>query len=174
MSSERLTFGSLFSGIGGIDLGLERQGFSCKWAVEWADFPRSVFEKRFRGVPLYRDASEVDYASLEPVDLIAGGFPCQPVSTAGRRLAQSDDRWLWPQFERAVRELRPRFVLVENVPGLLVRGMGDVLGGLSCLGYDAEWHRISAAEVGAPHLRQRVWIIGIRREVADPDGDQPA
>jgi DNA (cytosine-5)-methyltransferase 1 len=90
---------------------------------------------------------------------VAGGFPCQPVSVAGKRLAQADHRWLWPEFARAIRALRPRYVLVENVPGLLVRGFGDVLRDLAACGYDAEWDCVSAADVGAPHLRRRVFII---------------
>lgn len=162
-----LTFGSLFSGIGGIDLGLEREGFECRWMVELADFPRAVLDKRFPGVVKYADAMALDYRLLEPVDLLVGGFPCQPVSIAGKGLAQADPRWLWPTFERAVRELRPRLVLVENVPGLLSRGMGDVLGGLAGLGYDAEWDRISASDAGAPHLRNRVFILA---HMADADG----
>jgi DNA (cytosine-5)-methyltransferase 1 len=95
----------------------------------------------------------------ERVDLICGGFPCQPVSVAGKRLAQADERWLWPEFARVIRVLRPRFALVENVPGLLTRGMGDVLSDLAALGYDAEWRCISAADVGAPHQRDRIWIV---------------
>src|SRR5262249_52067973 len=82
-----------------------------------------------------------------------------PVSVAGKRLAQADERWLWPEFARVVRALRPRLVLVENVPGLLQRGVGDVLGDLAASGYDAEWDCIPASAVGAPHRRDRVWIV---------------
>lgn len=91
--------------------------------------------------------------------ILTAGFPCQPVSSAGKRLAQRDERWLWPEVARIVRDLRPPLVLLENVSGLLVRGMGDVLGGLATCGYDAEWQVLSAAAVGAPHLRRRVWIL---------------
>jgi DNA (cytosine-5)-methyltransferase 1 len=102
-------------------------------------------------------------------EILTAGFPCQPVSMAGKGLAQDDPRWLWPEVERFVRVLRPRVVLLENVPGLLVRGMGDVLGGLAACGYDAGWRVLAAADVGAPHLRQRVWIVaypqGIRGQV---------
>jgi DNA (cytosine-5)-methyltransferase 1 len=216
------TFGSLFAGIGGIDLGLERAGWTGRWQVEWDDYCTRVLAKHWPDVPRYGDIRDVHGAAfcplladadirsdggigsvtgdggevptqeplglvrggdasgdrgcpgcLEPVDLIAGGFPCQPVSFAGRRAIQDDDRWLWPEFARCIRELRPRYVLVENVPGLLVGGgMDEVLGGLADLGYDAEWESIPAAAVGAPHLRYRVWIIAYRQgDASRPDAD---
>src|SRR5437868_15209237 len=106
------------------------------------------------------DVRDLTGTELQPVDLIAGGFPCQPVSLAGRRRGSADERWLWPEFARLIRVLRPRYVLVENVPGLLVGGgMAEVLGDLAALGFDAEWDCISAAHVGAPHLRYRVFIV---------------
>jgi len=110
-------------------------------------------------VPKYGDIRQVRGDELEPVDLIAAGFPCQPISVAGKRLGQADERWLWPECARIIRVVRPRWVLLENVPGLLVRGMGDVLGDLAALGYDAEWQCIPSAAVGAPHLRYRVFIV---------------
>jgi DNA (cytosine-5)-methyltransferase 1 len=93
------------------------------------------------------------------VDVLAGGFPCQPVSHAGRRLAQDDERWLWPEVARLVRLLRPRAVLLENVPGLLTAGFGDVISDLAACGYDAEWDCIPAAAVGAPHRRDRIFVV---------------
>ena len=160
MSDERPTFGSLFAGIGGIDLGLERAGWRGRWQVEYEPFCQRVLAKHWPDVQRYGDIHDVDWSSVEPVDLVAGGFPCQPFSVAGQRRGMDDNRWLWPEFERCVRALRPRYVLVENVPGLLVgRGMDAVLGGLADLGYDAEWESIPAAAVGAPHLRYRVWIV---------------
>ena len=95
----------------------------------------------------------------DAVDIVCGGFPCQPVSLAGQRKAQEDERWLWPEFARVLGILRPRYVVIENVPGLRSRGMGDVLRDLSQIGYDAEWTSLSAADVGAPHKRERVWIV---------------
>lgn len=154
-----MTVGSLFSGIGGIDLGLERAGMEIRWQVEIDPFARRVLEKHWPHVTRYGDIQELTGDELEPVDLICGGFPCQPVSLAGRRRGEDDTRWLWPEFARIVRHLRPRYVLVENVPGLLVRGMGRVLGDLAELGYDAEWASIPAAAFGAPHLRYRVFIV---------------
>ncbi|KKN09184.1 hypothetical protein LCGC14_1049120 [marine sediment metagenome] len=162
--------GSLFSGIGGLDLGLERAGWEVKWQVEIDEWCRRVLTKHWPDVPKYGDVRELSGADLEPVDLIAGGFPCQPVSLAGRRKAQADSRWLWPEFLRIVSEVRPRLVLVENVPGLLHRGMAEVLGGLSSCGYDAEWGCLSAADVGAPHLRQRVFVVAHAQGLTGQDG----
>jgi DNA (cytosine-5)-methyltransferase 1 len=157
------TFGSLFSGIGGLDLGLERAGWTCRWQVENDPFCQRVLARHWPDVARYGDIVALDPERLAPVDLVCGGFPCQPVSVAGKRLAQADARWLWPEFSRVVRALRPRLVLLENVPGLLHaddgRAMGQVLGDLAASGYDAEWDCVGAADVGAPHQRARVWII---------------
>ena len=151
--------GSLFSGVGGFDLGLERAGMEVVWQVEWDAYCQKVLAKHWPNVPCYEDVHDVGAHNLAEVDVICGGFPCQPVSQAGKQLAQDDERWLWPEFARIIRELRPRYALVENVPGLLVRGLGDVLGDLAELGYDAEWGIVSAASVGAPHLRKRIFIV---------------
>lgn len=165
----RRTFGSLFAGIGGFDLGLERAGWECRWQVESSPFCRQVLERHWPDVPRYGDARTLEWEAIERVELLCAGFPCQPVSSAGNRRAEADDRWLWPEVERAVCGLRPDWLLVENVPGLLVRGLGAVLGDLAALGYDAEWVCIPAAAVGAEHVRERVWIVAYpnsrRREV---------
>ncbi len=100
------------------------------------------------------------------VDLLSAGFPCQPVSSAGKRRAQEDERWLWPHVARVVCEVRPRIVVLENVPGLLVRGFGDVLGELAALGFDAEWGVFSASGVGAPHVRRRIFVLAWRERDA--------
>jgi DNA (cytosine-5)-methyltransferase 1 len=163
------TFGSLFAGIGGIDLGLERAGWECRFQVEIDPYCQAVLAKHWPDVPRYGDITGVDWSGVEPVDLIAGGFPCQPFSVAGKQRRLEDDRWLWPEFQRAIRELRPRYVLVENVPGLLVGGGMDlVLGGLAELGYDTTWDSIPAAAVGAPHLRYRVWITAYANGQGEP------
>ena len=164
-----MTVGSLFSGIGGFDLGLERAGHKILWQVEWDSYCQKVLAKHWPDVPCHGDIHEVGKNNLEKVDMICGGFPCQPVSVAGKQKGQDDERWLWPEFGRILCELRPRYAIMENVPGLLVRGMGDVLGDLSTFGYDAEWGIVSAASVGASHLRKRIFIIGTkqRRSVAD-------
>lgn len=159
------TFLSLFSGIGGLDLGLERAGWRCVGQVEIDDYCSAVLARHWPDVPRWRDLREVNTDDLPRATLIAAGFPCQPVSDAGKRQAQEDPRWLWPEAARVVRDLRPRWVLLENVPGLFARGMGDVLGDLAAIGYDAEWSCVSARDVGAPHLRARVLIV------AYPDSD---
>lgn len=164
-----MTFGSLFSGIGGIDLGLERAGMICKWQVEKNPYCLKVLAKHWPDVPKFVDVRGVGKHNLEPVDLICGGFPCQDVSNAGKRAGIKGERsGLWSEFHRIICELRPPFALIENVPGLFVRGMDKVLCDLAESGHDAEWQVISAEAAGAPHLRERVFVVaypqGIRRE----------
>lgn len=139
----------------------------------WPDTPRwgdiedfladAAIERRNRGQRLYDRTEEGDglYVSskVREVDLICGGFPCQPVSYAGKRKGKDDARWLWPKFADTVRLFRPRYVLAENVPGLLTNGGVGVIEDLAALGYDCEWDCIPAAAVGAPHLRYRVFIV---------------
>lgn len=156
----RMTFGSLFSGIGGMDLGLERAGMECRWQVEIDPFCQRVLEKHWPHVKRYGDIKTVDGADLERVDLIAGGFPCQDVSRAGLRAGIDGRRsGLWGEMFRLVCELRPRFVLVENVTGLLDGGVGRVLGDLAGVGFDAEWSVLSACSMGAAHMRRRVFVL---------------
>jgi DNA (cytosine-5)-methyltransferase 1 len=155
-----LTVGSLFAGIGGFDLAARWMGWRTVWHSEIDPYACAVFAQHF---PESRNVGDVTTWQPDPagdaVDVICGGFPCQPVSVAGKRKAQDDDRWLWPEFARVLGVLRPRFAVVENVPGLLVRGMGDVLGDLAALGYDAEWESIPAGAVGAEHIRDRIWMV---------------
>jgi len=158
-----LTFGSLFAGIGGFDLGFERAGMQCKWQVEIDDWCSRVLAKHWPEVNRYGDIRECGRHNLEAVDVICGGFPCQPVSSAGKRQAQADLRWLWPEFARIITELRPKYAVMENVPGLLHRGMGNVLVDLAEAGYDAEWNCIPASALGAPHKRERVIIVAYTR-----------
>ena len=154
-----MRFGSLFSGIGGLDLGLERAGMECAWQVEIDDYCTRVLEKHWPSVVKHREVEDVGGHNLEAVDLIAGGFPCQPVSFAGKQKAQDDSRWLWPQFSRIINELRPRWVFIENVTGLLHRGMGDILYDLSEGGYHAIWDTLPASAFGALHKRDRVYVV---------------
>jgi DNA (cytosine-5)-methyltransferase 1 len=164
-----LTFGSLFSGVGGIDIGLERAGMVCKWQVEIDPYALRVLEKHWPGVKRYGDVRLIDWSQVEPVDLICGGVPCQPVSVAGKRLGKDDDRFLWPEVTRCLRDLRPRYALLENVPGLFSidrgRVFGRILADLADCGYDAEYGILSAADMGAPHLRKRVFIIARRNDL---------
>ena len=156
---------SLFAGIGGFDLGLERTGgFRTVAFCEVADFPRAILAKHWPEVPCYDDVRTLDAGRLQAdgieVDIICGGFPCQDVSVAGQREGIGGARsGLWGHFARLIGEIRPRIALVENVPGLLDRGIGTVLGDLAALGYDAEWHVVSAAQLGAPHGRERLWVV---------------
>ncbi len=154
-----MRFVSLFSGIGGMDLGLERAGMECVGQVENDPWCNQILEKHWPDTPRWQDIHDLDPKELPDHDLIAGGFPCQPVSLAGARLAQDDPRWLWPEFFRIVRMVRPRYVVVENVPGLASAGMGVILGDLAQVGYDTEWQSVPAAFVGAPHLRWRIFIV---------------
>ena len=150
--------GSLFSGVGGFDLGLERAGHEIVWQVEIDPFCCDVLAKHWPNVLRYEDVRLIG-KELAPVDIICGGFPCQPVSRAGRRKAQADPRWLWPEFARLVCELEPRYVLLENTDGLLKRGFGDILRDLAAFGYDVEWESICASHFGAPHRRERVFAV---------------
>ena len=155
-----MTFGSVFAGIGGLDLGLERVGLVCKWQIENEPYCQRVLAKHWPNVPRFGNVQDVKGADLEWVDLICGGFPCQDISNAGKREGIRGARsGLWAEMCRLVCEVRPRFVLVENVAALLVRGMDVVLGDLAESGYDAEWDCIPAAAVGAPHIRNRVFIL---------------
>lgn len=160
-----LTFGSLFAGIGGFDLGLERAGMTCAWQVEREPYAVRVLEKHWPNVRRHDDVCTFPPAEGDwSVDLICGGFPCQDISVAGKGLGLAGARsGLWHQMHRIIGEIRPRFVLVENVAALLGRGMATVLGDLSAIGYDAEWHVVPASAVGAPHRRERVWIVAHAR-----------
>ena len=121
--SRGLTTGGVFAGIGGLELGLERAGYAIVWQVERDPFCRQILSRHWPEVERHCGIEHCDFTELTAVDLIAGGPPCQPVSTAGKMEAQDDPNWLWPEFARAIRVVRPRFVLVENVSGLLVRGI---------------------------------------------------
>jgi DNA (cytosine-5)-methyltransferase 1 len=158
-----LTVGSLFSGIGGIDLGLERAGMKVIWQSEIDTYASNILAKHWPEVPNLGDITKIDWSHVERPDVVAGGFPCQPVSGAGAQRAQTDKRWLWPEFARCLRDLRPRYVLVENVPALLTvtsgRAAQEVFGDLASLGFDTEWECLPAAAFGAPHLRYRVFVV---------------
>ena len=161
----------LFSGIGGFSLGLERAGMRTAAFCEIDPFCRAVLRKHWPEVPTYDDIKTLTASRLVAdgvsVDVICGGFPCQDISTAGKGAGLAGARsGLWKEYARLVGELRPRFVIVENVAALLSRGIDEVLGDLAALGYDAEWHCIPASHVGAPHRRDRVWIV------AYPDGER--
>ena len=162
-----LTVGSLFSGIGGIDLGLERAGMTIKWHSEIDPYACRVLKKHWPTIPNLGNIKDINWSSVEPVDLIAGGYPCQPFSTAGKRQGEKDERHLWPYFLRAIGELRPRYAVMENVRGHLSMGGTTVIGDLAEIGYDCEWQLVSAASVGAPHRRERIIILAYPHDTRD-------
>ena len=151
--------GSLFSGIGGFDLGLERAGFDIAWQVEIDEYCRQVLKKHWPAVPCHYDIRSIDWEFIQPVDLVCGGFPCQPFSLAGKRRGAADDRYLWPEVVRCLSVLRPTWFLGENVFGLLHLGIEQVCADLEALGYSVAVLGIPACAVDAPHIRQRVWIV---------------
>jgi len=182
-----LKIGSLFSGYGGLDLAAS-QYFDAEvaWHCEWEDAPSAILEKHWPDVPNYRDVSKVDFREVEPVDILTGGFPCQDLSLAGKRagLGPGTRSGLWSEFERAIETIKPKYVIIENVRGLVsakannpdlehcplcmgetsngestMRALGGVLGNLADIGYDAEWTGIRASDAGAPHQRFRIFIV---------------
>lgn len=164
------TVGELFAGIGGIGLGFERAGFDVKWANEIDPYACKVYAKNFPHVELIQEDVRVwEPEERHRVDVLTGGFPCQPVSVAGKQKAQKDERWLWPGFVRIIGCLRPRIVVIENVPGLRNAAEGEafreVLRDLATLRYDAEWEGIPASALGAPHLRWRIWIVAYTESI---------
>jgi DNA (cytosine-5)-methyltransferase 1 len=165
-----LRVGSLFSGIGGFDLGLERTGgFRTAWFCEQDEFCQRVLARHWPGVPCHPDIAALTGDAAGPVDVLCGGFPCQDISGAGLKVGIGGSRsGLWSEYARLVRELRPRYVLVENVSALLARGLDVVLGDLAAIGYSAEWGCIRAADVGAPHLRDRLWLVGYPDHEGEP------
>ncbi len=184
-----MKIGSLFSGYGGLDLAVaEAFGAEVAWHCEWDDAPSKILERNFPGVPNFRDVSKVDWAAVEPVDILTGGFPCQDLSLAGKRagLREGTRSGLWSEFAEAIRVIQPKFVVIENVRGLLsasaysdlefcpwcmgdesgepvLRALGAVLGDLADIGYDAEWTGLRAADAGAPHNRFRIFIVAYPR-----------
>jgi DNA (cytosine-5)-methyltransferase 1 len=155
--------GSLFTGIGGIDLGLERAGL-CRtvWHAETDRHCVSTLRRHWPDVPNHGDVATVDFTRVQPVDVLHGGFPCQDISEAGHGAGLEGTRsGLWSEFIRAIRDLRPRLVIVENVSALLGRGIDVVLGDLAASGFDAEWSSVRASDVGAAHTRQRIFIVAV-------------
>ena len=155
----------LFSGIGGFSLGLERSGnFKTVAFCEIEPFCRSVLKNHWPEVPIYEDVTKLSAERLESdgitVDAICGGFPCQDISTAGKGAGLEGERsGLWFEFHRLIKETQPKIAIIENVSALRSRGLDQVLRSLFEIGYDAEWHCIPASAVGAPHKRDRIWIV---------------
>ena len=155
----------LFSGIGGFSLGLEATGgFETVAFCDIEEFPRKVLQKHWPGVKQYEDIKELNYEKLKtdgllPIDIITGGYPCQPFSVAGRKKGEKDPRHLWPEYFRLIKELRPTWVIGENVSGHIKLGLDTVLENLESEGYSVRTFSISAASIGANHQRERIWIV---------------
>jgi DNA (cytosine-5)-methyltransferase 1 len=157
--------GSLFSGIGGLDLAIEAHGYQVAWQVENDDYCNKILAKHWPEVTRYGDIKSANFDEFERVDGVIGGFPCQPFSVAGHNRGEDDERNMWPEVIRAIRALRPGFAFLENVPGLLNHEyFGRILGDLAEAGYDAEWGTFRASDVGAPHRRERLFILADTNE----------
>lgn len=162
---EEVTHLSLFTGIGGLDLAAEWAGFETVGQCEWADYPTKVLEKHWPGVPRWRDIRTLtkecfyERTGMRTVDIVSGGFPCQPFSFAGKRRGSEDDRYLWPEMLRVIEELRPRWVVGENVAGIVNMALDQVLSDLESIGYATRAFIIPACAVDAPHRRDRCAIV---------------
>jgi len=159
-----MTHGSLFSGIGGFDLAAEWMGWENKFHCEWNPFGQKVLHHYFPNAEQFTDITKSDFTKYaNRIDILTGGFPCQPYSSAGKRLGKEDERHLWPQMLRAIREIQPRWVVGENVLGLVNWSDGlvfhEVQADLEAEGYEVQPYVLPAASVNAPHVRQRVWFI---------------
>lgn len=163
--NRQLTHLSLFSGIGGLDLAAEWAGFESVGQCEWADYPTKVLEKHWPDVPRWRDIRTLNGVSFyertnrRTVDIISGGFPCQPFSVAGKQRGEDDDRYLWPEMVRVIKDIRPSWVVGENVAGIINMALDTVLSDLEAAGYSARTFLIPACGVNAPHQRYRTAIV---------------
>jgi DNA (cytosine-5)-methyltransferase 1 len=163
MSKKQLSVLDIFSGIGGFSLGLEKAGMQTIAFCEINPFCQKILKTHWHDIPIFSDISKLtkdDLKTLKQIDVIAGGFPCQDISCAGKQIGITGKRsGLWKEFKRLINELKPKYAIIENVANLRNKGLVTVLQDLNEIGYDAEWHCIPASAVGAPHRRDRVWIV---------------
>ena len=161
--NESLTVLDIFSGIGGFSLGLEKAGMQTIAFCENNTFCQEILKTHWQDIPVLsdiRDLGKKDLAHLSKIDVIAGGFPCQDISVAGKQAGIKGERsGLWQEFKRLIKEIEPKYAIIENVANLRSRGLSRVLKDLWEIGYNAEWHCIPASSFGAPHRRDRIWII---------------
>lgn len=169
-----LTHAALFAGIGGTCLAVERAfGARTIWHCEIDQACQEVLERHWPGVPCYGDVTALDFTALERPDILSASYPCQSFSHAGKRKGENDERYLWPEVARAIGDLRPRYVVLENVAGHLTLGFDRVLGDLAALGFDAEWGLVRASDVGAPHRRERLFVLAADRAFTERGGPEP-
>lgn len=163
---EKLKVLDLFSGIGGFSVGLEKTGgFETVAFCDFDEPARKVLQKHWPNTPIFNDVKTLSAKDIDgTVDVICGGFPCQDISLAGKGVGLSGERsGLWFEFHRLIQEIKPKWVIAENVSALRSRGLDQVLSSLSEIGYDAEWHCIPASGIGAPHRRDRIWVVAYPR-----------
>jgi DNA (cytosine-5)-methyltransferase 1 len=174
-----LTVGSLCSGYEGLGLGLRLAGWPVElaWVADNDPGAARLLAHRYPDVPNLQDVRDAQFSAVQPVDILTAGYPCQPLSLAGRRAGTADERWIWTDVLRAVRMVRPRLVLLENVAGHLSLGFGRVVADLASIGYVGSWACVRASDVGAPHRRNRVFLLarpadseGIRLGDTGPEG----
>lgn len=171
-NEKQYTIGSLFSGIGGIELGFERAGFKTEWFIESEPFCQEVLKARFPSTKIYGDIKGIDFKTIPKVDILTGGFPCQDISranTSAQGITGSRSS-LWKYYCEAIRILRPKVAFIENVSAITDRGLNIVLADLAKIRYDAEWHCISASSVGALHKRERMFIIAYPNSIRSNNG----
>jgi len=163
----------LFSGIGGFSIGLEAAGMQTIAFCEREPFCQAVLKKHWPELPCHDDVTTLNGSQYAgQIDVIAGGFPCQDISVAGKGKGLAGERsGLWSQFLRLIKEIKPRYAIIENVSALRSRGLEEVLRSLDEIGYDAEWHCITASAIGAPHRRDRIWIVAYARSAGWDAGD---
>ncbi len=179
-----MTIGSLFSGVGGFDKGFEDTGqFKVIWNCEIEAYPSAVLEKHWSGIPNLGDVTKVNWESVQRPDILLGSPPCQDISNAGKKAGISGSRSiLWKEYAKAIRILRPRYAVVENVSALAIRGLDVILADIAQIGgYEVKWFDLRASDVGAPHRRERIFIIaylahpdGIRHDGRNPMGQRQA
>jgi DNA (cytosine-5)-methyltransferase 1 len=155
--------GSLFSGIGGFDLAAQWMGWENVFHCEWNEFGQKVLKHYWPNAESFTDITKSDFTKYaNTIDILTGGFPCQPFSVAGNQQGTEDDRFLWPEMLRAIKEIRPRWVIGENVSGFINMALDQVLTEVENEGYQTEAYHIPACGIGAPHQRYRVWIVAYR------------
>jgi len=164
----RPRIGSFCTGIAGLDLATSAHfGADIVWHCEFDAAPSKVLARHFPDVPNHGDITATDWADVAPIDILTAGYPCQPFSTAGQRKGNKDERHIWPAIQNAIGHLRPHTIVLENVRGHLSLGFADVLADLAGLGFDAEWGTFRSSDVGAPHRRERLYVVATS---ADADG----